>query len=140
MPEPLDTELDTRIRDLVTRAVADAPAPPQIDDLAVHRLARERRSPWPLVAAVGLSNLQYVDLNSPRNLFILGFAFFMGLSLPQYFATNPLRFEPQWAADLLNTLGSTGMAVGALISMVLDNVIPGSASERGHDAWHAAER
>ncbi|MCB9556533.1 MAG: purine/pyrimidine permease [Deltaproteobacteria bacterium] len=93
-----------------------------------------------IIAAVGLSNLQYVDLNSPRNLFILGFAFFMGLSLPQYFATNPLRFEPQWAADLLNTLGSTGMAVGALISMVLDNVIPGSASERGHDAWHAAER
>ncbi len=32
-----------------------------------------------LVAAVGLSNLQFVDLNSSRNLFILGFSLFFGL-------------------------------------------------------------
>ena len=32
-----------------------------------------------MVAAVGLSSLQYVDLNSTRNLFILGFSIFFGL-------------------------------------------------------------
>ena len=32
-----------------------------------------------MVAAVGLSSLQFVDLNSTRNLFILGFSIFFGL-------------------------------------------------------------
>lgn len=45
-----------------------------------------------MIAAVGLSNLQRVDLNSSRNLFILGFAFFMGLSMPFYIANNPVSF------------------------------------------------
>ena len=31
------------------------------------------------IAAVGLSNLQFVDLNSTRNLFVLGFSMFIGL-------------------------------------------------------------
>ena len=35
-----------------------------------------------MVAAVGLSSLQYVDLNSTRNLFILGFSIFFGLVSP----------------------------------------------------------
>lgn len=45
-----------------------------------------------MIAAVGLSNLQRVDLNSSRNLFILGFAFFMGLSMPYYISKNPISF------------------------------------------------
>ncbi len=92
-----------------------------------------------MIASVGLSNLQFVDLNSARNLFVIGFAFFMGLSVPEYFAANPLTFEPKWLADILNTLGSTGMAVGALIATVLDNTIPGSRTERGLDAWETHE-
>ncbi len=88
-----------------------------------------------MIAAVGLSNLQFIDLNSMRNLFILGFTFFMGLSVPEYFANNPLSFEPEWFANILNTLGSTGMAVGAFIALVLDNTIPGSDEERGLNAW-----
>ena len=88
-----------------------------------------------MIASVGLSNLQFVDMNSARNLFILGFAFFMGLSLPEYFAQNPVTLEPKWVADLINTLGSTGMAVGAFIALVLDNTIPGTDEERGLTAW-----
>jgi nucleobase transporter 1/2 len=88
-----------------------------------------------MIAAVGLSNLQFIDLNSVRNLFILGFTFFMGLSVPEYFASHPLTFEPEWLANILNTLGSTGMAVGAFIALILDNTIPGSDEERGLKAW-----
>jgi nucleobase transporter 1/2 len=88
-----------------------------------------------MIAAVGLSNLQFVDLNSVRNLFILGFTFFMGLSVPEYFVNHPLTFEPEWLANILNTLGSTGMAVGAFIALVLDNTIPGTDEERGLKAW-----
>ncbi len=90
-----------------------------------------------MIAAVGLSNLQFVDLNSARNLFILGFAFFMGLSVPEYFAAHPLAFEPKWVSDILNTLGKTGMAVGAMIALVLDNTIPGTDEERGLGAMGA---
>ena len=35
-----------------------------------------------MVTAVGMSNLQYIDLNSSRNIFILGVSVFFGLSLP----------------------------------------------------------
>ena len=88
-----------------------------------------------MIAAVGLSNLQFIDLNSVRNLFILGFTFFMGLSVPEYFADHPLTFDPEWLSNILNTLGSTGMAVGAFVALVLDNTIPGSDEERGLKAW-----
>ena len=32
-----------------------------------------------IIAAVGLSNLQFVDLNSSRNLFVIGFTIFFAL-------------------------------------------------------------
>ncbi len=90
-----------------------------------------------MIAAVGLSNLQFVDLNSARNLFILGFAFFMGLSVPEYFVSNPLDFGEnlKWFSAIVNTLGSTGMAVGAFIALILDNTVPGTDEERGLKAW-----
>lgn len=91
-----------------------------------------------MIAAVGLSNLQFVDLNSARNLFILGFAFFMGLSVPEYFLANPLVFEPRELANVLDTIGRNGMAVGAICALTLDNTIPGTPEERGLAAWAAA--
>ena len=36
-----------------------------------------------IITAVGLSTLQFVDLNSPRNLFIIGFSIFMGIAVPE---------------------------------------------------------
>jgi nucleobase transporter 1/2 len=91
-----------------------------------------------MIAAVGLSNLQFVNLNSARNLFILGFSFYMGLSMPQYFQASPVVFEPSWLADVFNTLGRTSMAVGAVCALVLDNTIPGTDEERGLTAWNAS--
>jgi solute carrier family 23 (nucleobase transporter), member 1 len=90
-----------------------------------------------MIVAVGLSNLQFINLNSARNLFILGFSFFMGLSIPEYFAQHPLTFgaDWQWAANILNTLGSTSMAVGAAIAVFFDNTIPGTDDERGLSHW-----
>lgn len=42
-----------------------------------------------MITAVGLSNLQFVDMNSSRNLFVLGFAMFFGLTLPNYLDAHP---------------------------------------------------
>ena len=41
-----------------------------------------------MIIAVGLSNLQYVDLNSPRNLVIIGFSLFMGMLVPFWVENN----------------------------------------------------
>lgn len=45
--------------------------------------------PAGMITAVGLSNLQFVDMNSSRNLFVLGFAMFFGLTLPNYLDSHP---------------------------------------------------
>ena len=94
-----------------------------------------------MIASVGMSNLQFINLNSARNLFIIGFAFFMGLSVPEYFNQTPIELgeSQKWLADILNTLGQTGMAVGAFIAMFLDNTIPGTDEERGLVAWKTEE-
>jgi nucleobase transporter 1/2 len=84
-----------------------------------------------MIASVGLSNLQFVNLNLGRNLFILGFSLFMGLSMPEYFLATPMDAGPEWFNNIVNTLGGTGMAVGAFCALLLDNIIPGTDEERG---------
>ena len=42
-----------------------------------------------IIAAVGISNLQFADMNSPRNLFIVGFSILFGLALPHYMNNHP---------------------------------------------------
>lgn len=92
-----------------------------------------------MIAAVGISNLQYVDLNSSRNLFIIGFALFMGLSVP--FWANGVSIPeglPLWQntlADIALTIAKTGMAVSAICAALLDNTIPGTKEERGLHIW-----
>ena len=42
-----------------------------------------------MIAAVGISNLQFADMNSSRNLFIVGFSIVFGLALPSYMNNHP---------------------------------------------------
>lgn len=37
-----------------------------------------------MITAVGISNLQYADMNSSRNLFMVGFSLVFGLAVPCY--------------------------------------------------------
>ncbi len=94
-----------------------------------------------LIAAVGLSNLQFVNLNNSRNLFIIGIAFFTGLSFPAHF--NAAAIDWSGAGQAANVLGSilqtiltTGMAVTAIVALILDNLLPGATrKERGLEYW-----
>ncbi|TRY66050.1 hypothetical protein DNTS_002687 [Danionella cerebrum] len=70
-----------------------------------------------MVAAVGISNLQYVDLNSSRNLLILGFS----------------TFSVQELDQLIMVLFTTHMFIGGFFGFVLDNTIPGTSSK--HYCW-----
>uniref|UniRef100_A0A8C9U6M8 Solute carrier family 23 member 2 n=1 Tax=Scleropages formosus TaxID=113540 RepID=A0A8C9U6M8_SCLFO len=84
-----------------------------------------------MITAVGLSNLQFVDLNSSRNLFVLGFSIFFGLMLPSYLKENPLVTGIAEIDQVLNVLLTTAMFVGGSVAFVLDNTIPGTPGERG---------
>ena len=42
-----------------------------------------------MIAAVGISNLQFADMNSSRNLFIVGFSIIFGLAMPHYMNNHP---------------------------------------------------
>ena len=54
-----------------------------------------------LITAVGISNLQYVDLNSVRNLFIVGFSIIMAMVIPNYMENNPGVIDTGKLAGLL---------------------------------------
>ncbi|MUV90434.1 xanthine permease [Halapricum sp. CBA1109] len=103
------------------------------------------------IVAVGLSNLKYVDLDSSRNIFILGIALFSGMAIPEYMSNvgsasafqeglaNTAFLGPVLGTDVVaNTvfvIGSTGMAVGGLVAIFLDNTVAGTDEERGLTAW-----
>ncbi|XP_055370456.1 solute carrier family 23 member 1 isoform X2 [Betta splendens] len=90
-----------------------------------------------MITAVGLSNLQLVDLNSSRNLFVLGFSIFFGLTLPTYLDTHPnsIRTGVVELDQILTVLLSTEMFVGGFLAFCLDNTIPGTRQERGLVDW-----
>ncbi|KFP08219.1 Solute carrier family 23 member 1, partial [Calypte anna] len=92
-----------------------------------------------MITAVGLSNLQFVDMNSSRNLFVLGFAMFFGLTLPSYLDSHPKAINtgvPE-LDQILTVLLTTEMFVGGTIAFILDNTIPGTQEERGLVQWKA---
>jgi len=114
------------------------------------------------IVAVGLSNLKYVDLDSSRNLFIIGIALFAGMAIPAYMGNVDAAAASMDAVDsgydLLRTglsdvplagavlgteivsrtvyiIGGVHMAVGGIIAFVLDNTVPGTREERGLADW-----
>ena len=46
-----------------------------------------------MIAAVGISNLQFADMNSSRNLFIVGFSIIFGLAMPHYMNNHPKAIQ-----------------------------------------------
>ena len=90
-----------------------------------------------MITAVGLSNLQFVDLNSTRNLFVLGFSLFFSLVLPQWIKKNPdfVISGSDEFDQIIRVLLETSMFVGGFLGFILDNTIPGTDEERGIIAW-----
>ncbi|KAM9481608.1 xan_ur_permease domain-containing protein isoform 2-T2 [Clarias gariepinus] len=91
-----------------------------------------------VIAAVGVSNLQYADMNSSRNIFILGFSMFTGLVIPNWIIKNPkvLNTGIVELDQVLQVFLTTGMFVGGFFGFVLDNTIPGTKAERGMAVWN----
>ncbi len=100
-----------------------------------------------MIASVGLSNLQQVNMNNSRNLFIIGLSFFAGLSVPYQFnpMLSPEAMPIDWSSagsffevmgNIFQAILTTGMAVTAIVGILLDNLLPGATrAERGLEAW-----
>ncbi|KAL9257757.1 Nucleobase-ascorbate transporter 2-like protein [Drosera capensis] len=97
-----------------------------------------------LVGSVGLSFLQFTNMNSLRNLFITGVALFLGLSVPEYFMDytrstlhGPAHTRAGWFNDFLNTIFSSPPTVALILAVFLDNTldVKDSAKDRGMPWW-----
>ncbi|KAM0942640.1 putative xanthine/uracil/vitamin C permease [Dioscorea sansibarensis] len=98
------------------------------------------------VGSVGLSFLQFCNLNSFRTKFILGFSIFMGISVPQYFneytsvaGYGPVHTGARWFNDIINVIFSSKPFVAGFVAFFLDNTLhrhdPSTRKDRGHHWW-----
>ncbi|XP_065882152.1 nucleobase-ascorbate transporter 3 [Euphorbia lathyris] len=97
-----------------------------------------------IVAAVGISFIQFSNNNSMRNQYIIGLSLFLGISIPQYFATNitmnghgPVKTDGGWFNDILNTIFSSPPTVAMIIGTLLDNTLEArqTVNDRGLGWW-----
>ncbi|KAK3084819.1 hypothetical protein FSP39_019531, partial [Pinctada imbricata] len=79
-----------------------------------------------LAISVGISNYQYVDLSSSRNLFIIGTSLFVGLTVPRWISQNSASVNTgvELIDQILLILLKTNMLVGGILAFILDNTIP----------------
>ncbi|OAY85888.1 Nucleobase-ascorbate transporter 6 [Ananas comosus] len=98
------------------------------------------------VGSVGLSFLQFCNLNSFRTKFILGFSVFLGLSVPQYFneytsvaGYGPVHTGARWFNDIINVIFSSKAFVAGIVAYFLDNTLHRGDSDvrrdRGYHFW-----
>jgi len=90
-----------------------------------------------LITAFGLSALQYVDLRSSRNLYIIGISLFFPLVLCPWIQSHPNAINTgiEILDSTLSVLLGTTILVGSVIGCVLDHIITGTKQERGITQW-----
>ncbi|RXN01076.1 Solute carrier family 23 member 1 [Acipenser ruthenus] len=95
-----------------------------------------------VIIAAGISNLQYTDMNSSRNIFVFGFSMFTGMAIPNWVFNHPGAIVTGVTEldQVLRVLLTTSMFVGGFFGFVLDNTIPGSKKERGIVVWKEAHQ
>jgi xanthine/uracil permease len=79
-----------------------------------------------MVAGTGLSMLQFINLNLRRNLFVVGFSIFLGLSVPQYFSEFTSRaydFPVHTHVHWFNNILGSPIIITFLVACVLDNTL-----------------
>ncbi|XP_053385784.1 solute carrier family 23 member 1-like [Mercenaria mercenaria] len=90
-----------------------------------------------VLAGVMLSNLQFIDLNSRRNLSIIGISMLVAMML-QYWINNSKDAILTGSKDLDNTitmLMANPVFMAGLLACFFDNTMPGTREERGIVAW-----
>ncbi|KAJ6801958.1 nucleobase-ascorbate transporter 6-like [Iris pallida] len=99
-------------------------------------------------ASAGLGYLQFLNLNSMRTKFILGFSLFMGLSVPQYFKEyetvagyGVVHTRTRAFNDIVNVIFSSPATVAAFVAYFLDWTLQrGDSDVRRDRGWHWWEK
>ncbi|XP_055494775.1 solute carrier family 23 member 3 [Leucoraja erinacea] len=88
---------------------------------------------YTMAVSVGVSYFQYTNIDSGRNIFIIGFTMFMALLTPRWFSHNP-EFIATGITSLnlfLLALLKTPVIQGGILAFLLDNTVSGTSEERG---------
>ncbi|XP_058389450.1 solute carrier family 23 member 3 isoform X1 [Diceros bicornis minor] len=86
-----------------------------------------------VVLATGFSSFHLADIDSGRNVFIVGFSIFMALLLPRWLQEAPVLLSTGWSPldVLLRSLLREPIFLAGLLGFLLENTIPGTQLERG---------
>ncbi|KAM5229026.1 solute carrier family 23 member 3 isoform 2-T2 [Ctenodactylus gundi] len=86
-----------------------------------------------VVLSAGFSNFHLTDIDSGRNVFIVGFSIFMALLLPRWFRESPVPLNTGWIPwdVLLCSLLAEPIFLAGFLGFLLENTISGTRLERG---------
>ncbi|XP_057430400.1 putative nucleobase-ascorbate transporter 10 isoform X2 [Lotus japonicus] len=88
------------------------------------------------VSSAGLGFLQFCNLNSFRTKFVLGFSFFLGISVPQYFIEyyQLKHHDARWFTDFMTVIFSSHTTVAALVAFILDITLSREDDKASNDS------
>ncbi|XP_065606748.1 solute carrier family 23 member 3-like isoform X3 [Cyrtonyx montezumae] len=88
---------------------------------------------YAVAVGTGISYFQYADIDSGRNIFIVGFTMFMALLVPRWLSVAPARLVTGWVPLDLLFLSLLMMPVflTGFLSFFLENTVSGTLEERG---------
>ncbi|XP_027729383.1 LOW QUALITY PROTEIN: solute carrier family 23 member 3 [Vombatus ursinus] len=84
-----------------------------------------------VILSTGFSYYYFTDIDSGRNVFIVGFAVFMALLLPRWLQDAVLNTGLSPGDVLLCSFLAEPVLLAGLLSFLLENTIPGTRLERG---------
>ncbi|XP_045153015.1 solute carrier family 23 member 3 isoform X4 [Echinops telfairi] len=86
-----------------------------------------------VVLSTGFSCFHLADIDSGRNVFIVGFSIFMALLLPRWLREAPVLLITGWRPldVFLRSLLTEPILLAGLLGFLLENTIPGTPLERG---------
>ncbi|XP_072473928.1 solute carrier family 23 member 3 isoform X3 [Notamacropus eugenii] len=93
-----------------------------------------------VILSTGFSYFYLADIDSGRNVFIVGFAVFMALLLPRWLQDAFVLNTGLSPVDvLLCSFLAEPLLLAGLLSFLLENTIPGTRLERGLPSWKKAQ-
>ena len=61
---------------------------------------------------------------------VVGLSLFLGLAVPYFIGKSPITIESaKWLSDILNGILGTSMAVGGVVAILCDRILPGRDKE-----------
>nr|XP_047935578.1 solute carrier family 23 member 3 isoform X5 [Anser cygnoides] len=88
---------------------------------------------YAVAVGTGISYFQHADIDSGRNVFIVGFTMFMALLVPRWLGAAPAHLATGWVPlDLLFlSLLTVPVFLTGFLSFFLENTVSGTLEERG---------